>query len=168
MSYPVPNSDDPILAEGLEGKEPKTLRGWNLLIYRCKQQPLVPLGNLPIAVNDIPDLKKFVNIVGALATIAALAGAARMGYRKNSKGMQYFFRARVAAQAFTVLALWAGIYVYEDDRRSNNWKARERSEAAAKAKHVKQRTLRIINCRMPGWRLLMLRMKLIWQLRIQV
>jgi Hypoxia induced protein conserved region len=50
--------------------------------------------------------------------------------------MQYFFRARVAAQAFTVLALWAGIYVYEDDRKSRNWKYREKAEAAAKAKHV--------------------------------
>lgn len=66
----------------------------------------------------------------------AFIGAARMGFKKNSKGMQYFFRARVAAQAFTVLALWAGIYVYEDDRKAANWKIRERSEAAAKAKHV--------------------------------
>jgi hypothetical protein len=40
MAYPVPNSDDPSLVE----KEPKTLRGWDLLVYRCKQQPLVPLG----------------------------------------------------------------------------------------------------------------------------
>jgi hypothetical protein len=75
-------------------------------------------------------------LVGAAATCFALVGAARMGYKKNSKGMQYFFRARVAAQAFTVLALWAGIYVYEDDRKANNWKAREKAEAAAKAKHV--------------------------------
>jgi len=59
-----------------------------------------------------------------------------MGFKKNSKGMQYFFRARVAAQAFTVLALWAGIYVYEDDRKANNWKAREKAERQAKAKHV--------------------------------
>jgi hypothetical protein len=75
-------------------------------------------------------------LVGAAATCFALIGAARMGYKKNSKGMQYFFRARVAAQAFTVLALWAGIYVYEDDRKANNWKAREKAEAVAKAKHV--------------------------------
>jgi Hypoxia induced protein conserved region len=73
---------------------------------------------------------------GALATCLAFAGAARMGYKKNSRGMQYFFRARVAAQAFTVLALWAGIYVYSDDRKAGNWKIRERAEAAAKAKHV--------------------------------
>jgi hypothetical protein len=73
---------------------------------------------------------------GAAATCFALLGAARMGYKQNSKGMQYFFRARVAAQAFTVLALWAGIYVYEDDRKANNWKAREKAEAIAKAKHV--------------------------------
>src|SRR5580704_709978 len=73
---------------------------------------------------------------GAAATCFALLGAARMGYKKNSKGMQYFFRARVAAQAFTVLALWAGIYVYEDDRKAGNWKAREKAENAAKAKHV--------------------------------
>jgi hypothetical protein len=59
-----------------------------------------------------------------------------MGYKKNSRGMQYFFRARVAAQAFTVLALWAGIYIYEDDRKAKNWKIREKAETAAKAKHV--------------------------------
>jgi multisubunit Na+/H+ antiporter MnhB subunit len=76
------------------------------------------------------------NVVGAAATVFALFGAARMGYKKNSRGMQYFFRARVAAQAFTVLALWAGIYVYEDDRKANNWKYREKAEAAAKTKHV--------------------------------
>jgi hypothetical protein len=73
---------------------------------------------------------------GAAATCFALLGAARMGYKKNSRGMQYFFRARVAAQAFTVLALWAGIYVYGDDRQAGNWKAREKAEANAKAKHV--------------------------------
>ena len=76
------------------------------------------------------------NLVGAAATVFALFGAARMGYKKNSRGMQYFFRARVAAQAFTVLALWAGIYVYEDDRKANNWKYREKAEVAAKTKHV--------------------------------
>jgi Hypoxia induced protein conserved region len=70
-------------------------------------------------------------------------GAARMGYKKNSMGMQYFFRARVAAQAFTVLALWAGIYVYEDDRKAKNWKAREISEAKAKAKHVLRKPIHL-------------------------
>jgi len=80
--------------------------------------------------------QKSLTTSGAAATCLALFGAASMGYKKNSKGMQYFFRARVAAQAFTVLALWAGIYVYEDDRKANNWKARAKAEAAAKAKHV--------------------------------
>ena len=89
------------------------------------------------------------NIVGAAATVLALIGAARMGYKKNSRGMQYFFRARVAAQAFTVLALWAGIYVYEDDRKANNWKYREKAEAAAKAKHVVLISL-ASNFRTPG------------------
>lgn len=80
----------------------------------------------------------------------ALFGAARMGYKKNSKGMQYFFRARVAAQAFTVLALWAGIYVYEDDRKGRNWQVRERTEAAAKAKHVALLSYVDLTFRMPG------------------
>src|SRR5579871_77540 len=39
MAYPVPNSDDPDLFD-----ESKQLRGWNLLVYKCKQQPLVPIG----------------------------------------------------------------------------------------------------------------------------
>ena len=46
MSLHVPNSDDPALLEGLEN-EPKRLAGWNLLVYRCKQQPLVPIGITP-------------------------------------------------------------------------------------------------------------------------
>ena len=47
MSYPVPNSDDPSL---VDGKEEKILRGWDLLIYKCRQQPLVPLGNLSFVI----------------------------------------------------------------------------------------------------------------------
>lgn len=39
MAYPVPNSDDPDLFD-----ESKQLKGWNLLVYKCKQQPLVPIG----------------------------------------------------------------------------------------------------------------------------
>jgi hypothetical protein len=97
------------------------------------------------------------NVVGAAATVFALLGAARMGYKKNSRGMQYFFRARVAAQAFTVLALWAGIYVYEDDRKANNWKYREKTEAAAKAKHVVPISS-VFDFRTPGWLPLMRRM----------
>ena len=84
-----------------------------------------------------------------------------MGYKKNSKGMQYFFRARVAAQAFTVLALWAGIYVYEDDRKANNWKARAKAEATAKAKHVPLVVGTVkLSFRTPGSQLSMQRMKL--------
>ena len=73
-----------------------------------------------------------------------------MGYKKNSKGMQYFFRARVAAQAFTVLALWGGLYVWEDERKDKMWKRREKAEKAAKAKHVIDTIMRISNRRMPG------------------
>jgi hypothetical protein len=48
MAYPggVPNSDDPILFEGIEN-ESKRLKGWDLLVYKCKQQPLVPIGMPP-------------------------------------------------------------------------------------------------------------------------
>lgn len=51
MSNPVPNSDDPALSEGIE--ERRTLKGWNLLVYKCKQQPLVPIG-IPPLNNPIP------------------------------------------------------------------------------------------------------------------
>jgi len=137
MAYPgVPNSDDPALFEGIESS--KTLKGWDLLMYKCRQQPLVPLGASRSWHHSFQYIDILTDIVGAAATVFALFGAARMGYKKNSKGMQYFFRARVAAQAFTVLALWAGIYVYEDDRKANNWRARERAEAVAKAKHVRR------------------------------
>ena len=43
MAHHVPNSDDPILFEGIE-EDSKRLKGWDLLVYKCKQQPLVPIG----------------------------------------------------------------------------------------------------------------------------
>lgn len=89
-------------------------------------------------------------MVGALATVLAFMGAARMGYKKNSMGMQYFFRARVAAQAFTVLALWGGLYVWEDERKDRIWKNREKAEKAAKAKHAIDLRMCVANDRMPG------------------
>jgi hypothetical protein len=50
----VPNSDDPILFEGIE-HESKRLRGWDLLVYKCKQQPLVPIGMHPSCIFDLFD-----------------------------------------------------------------------------------------------------------------
>jgi hypothetical protein len=50
MSYPVPNSDDPAL---VNGKDEKILRGWDLLMYKCRQQPLVPLGTIPAILPDM-------------------------------------------------------------------------------------------------------------------
>ena len=43
MAMSVPNSDDPTLFEGIE-EDAKRLKGWDLLVYKCKQQPLVPIG----------------------------------------------------------------------------------------------------------------------------
>lgn len=50
----VPNSDDPILFEGIE-HESKRLRGWDLLMYKCKQQPLVPIGMSPFYIFNLFD-----------------------------------------------------------------------------------------------------------------
>jgi hypothetical protein len=50
MSYPVPNSDDPAL---VNGKDEKILRGWDLLMYKCRQQPLVPIGTILTIRPDV-------------------------------------------------------------------------------------------------------------------
>ena len=49
MAFPqVPNSDDPTLQNS---DEPKILRGWDKVVYKCKTQPLVPLGTLNFEIE---------------------------------------------------------------------------------------------------------------------
>lgn len=70
------------------------------VIYRSKQQPLVPLG--------------------CLGTCIAV-GLAAQGIRNgNSRDAQIYFRWRVGLQAFTIVALLFGSYYYDSNRRKNN------------------------------------------------
>ena len=61
MAYPVPNSDDPALFRGIED-DSKRLQGWDLLVYKCKQQPLVPLGTPSTFIEVIDDIRRSSNM----------------------------------------------------------------------------------------------------------
>lgn len=62
--------------------------------------------------------------IGMALTVGALYNAARSVRRGDHKGAQKFFRARVAAQGFTVLAMVFGGYYYQADRHKERelWK----------------------------------------------
>lgn len=79
------------------------------MIYHCKQQPLVPLGTL--------------------ATTGAVILAAQNVRTGNKKQAQIWFRWRVGLQAFTLVALVAGSFIY-----GKNVKERETHEEQLRKK----------------------------------
>ncbi|KAK5659298.1 hypothetical protein OQA88_1391 [Cercophora sp. LCS_1] len=81
---------------------------------RLKEEPLVPLG--------------------ALLTVWAITNATRAMRRGDHHEVQRMFRARVGAQAFTVVAMVAGGMYYSADRKATKelWKAKEVEDAEEK------------------------------------
>lgn len=81
---------------------------------RFKEEPLIP--------------------IGALATVAAFTGAYRAMRRGDHHQVQRMFRARVAAQAFTVVAMVVGGMYYSADRHKAKelWKMKELEDAEEK------------------------------------
>ena len=69
--------------------------------------------------------------IGMALTVAALYNATKSVRRGDHAGAQKFFRARVAAQGFTVLAMVFGGYYYQSDRHKERelWKLQRDQDA---------------------------------------
>jgi hypothetical protein len=72
--------------------------------------------------------------IGCILTVAAFTSAYRAMRRGDHYKVQRMFRARVAAQGFTVLAMVAGGMYYAEDRKKQKelWKLKQQQEAEEK------------------------------------
>lgn len=95
---------------------------------RFKEEPLVPLG-----MTKLPSLT-VLNSPGVLGTCAALLGAQRALRRGNSRRANRFFRYRVYAQGFTVLALVVGGFMYGNERRAGRSQREQMAAQLAKTR----------------------------------
>ncbi|KAK4236471.1 hypoxia induced protein conserved region-domain-containing protein [Achaetomium macrosporum] len=88
--------------------------GAQKVFRRLKEEPLIP--------------------IGCILTIAAFVNAYRAMRRGDHHKVQRMFRARVAAQGFTVLAMVAGGIYYAEDRNKQKelWKLKQQQEAEEK------------------------------------
>lgn len=88
--------------------------GFQKVSRRLREEPLIP--------------------IGCIATVAAFTGAYRAMRRGDHQQVQRMFRARVAAQAFTVIAMVAGSWYYAADRQKQKelWKLKEQQDAEEK------------------------------------
>lgn len=88
--------------------------GFQKVLRRLKEEPLVP--------------------IGCILTVAAFTNAWRAMRRGDHNKVQRMFRARVAAQGFTVLAMVAGGMYYAEDRNKQKelWKLKQQQEAEEK------------------------------------
>lgn len=84
------------------------------VVRRIKEEPLIP--------------------IGCILTVAAFTNAYRAMRRGDHNQVQRMFRARVAAQAFTVIAMAVGGMYYQADRQKSKelWKLKEQEEAEEK------------------------------------
>jgi hypothetical protein len=95
--------------------------GFRKVLRRLKEEPLVP--------------------IGCILTVVAFTNAYRAMRRGDHHRVQKMFRARVAAQGFTVLAMVAGGMYYAEDRNKQKelWKLKEQQKAEEKrAKWIKE------------------------------
>ncbi|KAK4162296.1 hypoxia induced protein conserved region-domain-containing protein [Cladorrhinum sp. PSN259] len=88
--------------------------GAQKVVRRLKEEPLIP--------------------IGTILTIAAFTNAYRAMRRGDHHGVQRMFRARVAAQAFTIAAMVAGGYYYKEDRQKLKelWMLEQKQKAEEK------------------------------------
>ncbi|KAL2179403.1 hypoxia induced protein conserved region-domain-containing protein [Thermothelomyces heterothallicus CBS 202.75] len=88
--------------------------GFQKILRKLKEEPLIP--------------------IGCILTVAAFTNAYRAMRRGDHHGVQRMFRARVAAQGFTVLAMVAGGIYYAEDRNKQKelWKLKQQREAEEK------------------------------------
>lgn len=107
MSRPLPSSFD-------GNDDFYNEKAFAKVMRRLKEEPLVP--------------------IGCILTVAAFTNAYRAMRRGDHNGVQRMFRARVAAQAFTVIAMVAGGMYYSADRHKQKelWKLQQEQEAEEK------------------------------------
>ncbi|KAL2262248.1 hypothetical protein VTK26DRAFT_2040 [Humicola hyalothermophila] len=112
-------SDDPLPGRPLpssfdDNEDFYNESGFQKVLRRLKEEPLVP--------------------IGCILTVAAFTNAYRAMRRGDHHKVQRMFRARVAAQGFTVLAMVAGGMYYADDRNKQRelWKLKQQQEAEEK------------------------------------
>ncbi|KAK3904594.1 hypoxia induced protein conserved region-domain-containing protein [Staphylotrichum tortipilum] len=88
--------------------------GAKKIVRKIKEEPLIP--------------------IGCALTVAAFVNAYRAMRRGDHHGVQRMFRARVAAQGFTVVAMVAGGMYYAEDRekRKELWKLQQQKSAEEK------------------------------------
>ncbi|KAK0713869.1 hypoxia induced protein conserved region-domain-containing protein [Lasiosphaeria miniovina] len=84
--------------------------GLQQVIKKLKREPLIP--------------------IGCLLTVAAFTGAYRASRRGDHHQVQRMFRARIAAQGFTIVAIVAGGIYYSEDR--------ERKKEFRKQQHLQE------------------------------
>ncbi|KAK3940034.1 hypoxia induced protein conserved region-domain-containing protein [Diplogelasinospora grovesii] len=109
-----PLSDRPLPSSFDDNDDFYNESGAQKVMRRLKQEPLVP--------------------IGCLLTVAAFTNAYRAMRRGDHVQVQRMFRARVAAQGFTVLAMVAGGLYYAGDRHKQKelWKLQQQQDAEEK------------------------------------
>ncbi|KAH8906432.1 hypothetical protein BR93DRAFT_929060 [Coniochaeta sp. PMI_546] len=125
MSDRSPISDRPLPSSFDENDDFFNENGLQKFMRKMKKEPLIP--------------------IGMALTVAALYNATRSVRRGDHKGAQKFFRARVAAQGFTVLAMVFGGYYYQNDRHKERelWKLqRERDSEEQRQRWIRELEVR--------------------------
>ncbi|KAJ4291489.1 Respiratory supercomplex factor 1, mitochondrial [Collariella sp. IMI 366227] len=107
FSRPLPSSFD-------DNEDFYNENGFQKILRRLKEEPLVP--------------------IGCLLTVAAFTNAYRAMKKGDHHKVQRMFRARIAAQGFTVVAMVAGGMYYAEDRHKQKelWKLKQQQEAEEK------------------------------------
>ncbi|KAB5578112.1 hypoxia induced protein conserved region-domain-containing protein [Coniochaeta sp. 2T2.1] len=125
MSDRSPISDRPLPSSFDENEDFFNENGLQKFMRKMKKEPLIP--------------------IGMALTVGALYNATRSVRRGDHKGAQKYFRARVAAQGFTVLAMVFGGYYYQSDRHKEReqWKLqRERDSEEQKQRWIRELEIR--------------------------
>ncbi|EGX89393.1 mitochondrial hypoxia responsive protein [Cordyceps militaris CM01] len=105
---------------------------------KIKEEPLVPLGN-PSTLPSTDTLTQYSqwSHLGIGLTVFAFINAYRAIRRGDSKQANKMFRARVAAQGFTVIAMVAGSMYYNQDRQKTKELRKVKGETDAEEKRQK-------------------------------
>ena len=97
-------------------------------LRKFKKEPLVPLGSSNSTWEWSPSP---IFAIGALATTFTLLMAANKLRKRQSKDMNYWLRARVIAQGFTIVAIVAGAWMVGRTKPQIDQSAREQDEMLA-------------------------------------